>query len=210
MLYSSLEARLSALLFVLSSFLYLLTSWLFWPIIIQVPTSFTGGPPKLSIFLFCRTVFSTPWLDLDLQSGHSLLSAKLLLTFFNWLTAQTLLLCYIYYSKKMDILHNSHDWISHRVMSLYIFLLIHTHTHTHTQINHTDTHTHTHTDKHTYTHTHTHTGEFWSHSRGTCSSGGRCVHSVWCDFCSRERGILSHVSHFLGATHRNGMKVIPN
>ena len=98
--YILLSKRASPLLFVLSSFLYLLTSWLFWPIIIQVPTSFTGGPPKLSIFLFCRTVFSTPWLDLDLQSGHSLLSVKLLLTFFNWLTAQTLLLCYIYYSKK--------------------------------------------------------------------------------------------------------------
>ena len=100
MLYSSLEARLSALLFVLSSFLYLTTSWLLWPIIIQVPTSYTGGPQKFPFSCFAEQFFSTPWLDLDLQSGHSLLSAKLLLTFFNWLTAQTLLLCYIYYSKK--------------------------------------------------------------------------------------------------------------
>ena len=107
MLDSSLEARLSALLFFLSSFLYLLISWLLWPIIIQVPTSFTSGPPKLSIFLFCRTVFSTPWRPWFTVWPFPCYLQKLLLTFFNWLTAQTLLLCYIYYSKKMDILHNS-------------------------------------------------------------------------------------------------------
>ena len=55
--YILLSKRASALLFVVFSLLYLPTSWLLWPIIIQVPTSFTGAPQNFPFSCFAEQFF---------------------------------------------------------------------------------------------------------------------------------------------------------
>ena len=101
MLYSSLEACLSA---PLCSVQFLIPPYLMTPLTNYNSGShlFYGWAPKTFHFLVLQNSFFL-LLDLSLTCSlwpFSCYLQKLLLTFFNWLTAQNLLLCYIYYSKK--------------------------------------------------------------------------------------------------------------